>query len=105
MNTIKFNNHSYGVYSFSKNTYFNDDGISSNANCSIETNDITSLHELAQEGIQTLQIYHDDTLIYNLSNLDGKLTSIDEYLSDDRVNINLNLNFSVTIPSSNEEEN
>ena len=101
MNTIKFNNHTYEVLSFNKNTYFNTDSVTSTASCSIKTADATSLNTLASELIETLQIYHDEELIYNLSGISGKLTSIDEYLSDDRININLNLNFSQTV---NEEE-
>lgn len=95
MNTIKFNNHTYEVLSFNKNTYFNETGVGSNANCQIKTADITSLYELAEETIETLQIYHDNELIYNLSNLSGKLSYIDEYLAEDRINITLNCSFVV----------
>ena len=97
MNTIKFNNHTYEVLSFNKNTYFGGESISSSSNCQIKTADITSLHALATEKIETLQIYHDNTLIYDLQNLNGNLTSIDEYLSEDRVNISLNFNFIISL--------
>ena len=95
MNTIKFNNHSYEVLNFNKNTYFSAEQINSSANCQIKTSDITSLYELATETIETLQIYHDNELIYDLSNLSGRLSSIDEYLADDRINITLNCSFVV----------
>lgn len=95
MNTIKFNNHTYEVLSFNKNTYFNEGQINSSANCQIKTTNVTSLYVLADETIETLQIYHDNELIYDLSNLSGKLSSIDEYLAEDRVNITLNCSFVV----------
>ena len=95
MNTIKFNNHTYEVLSFNKNTYFNDDSIYSNASCQLKTADFTSLYDLAEEIIETLQIYHNDELIYNLSNLSGRLSSIDEYLAEDKINVTLNCSFSV----------
>lgn len=103
MNTIKFNNHTYEVFAFNKNTYFNDGVISSNGGCQIKTSDITSLQTLGTETIETLQIYHDDTLIYDLQNLNGKLNSIDEYLSEDHININLNFNFRTPISETENE--
>ena len=92
MNTIKFNNSTYEVLGFNKNTYFNEGSINSNASCQIRTPNVTSLYALADTGIQTIQIYHDSTLIYELENANGKLASIDEYLMDDHININVNLN-------------
>ena len=103
MNTIKFNEHTYDVESFNKNTYFNDNNVTSSASCSIKTNDITSLHALAAEGVSSLQIYHDGTLIYNLSDISGRLNSIDEYLSDDHVNINLSFTFNTVVLAEEEE--
>ena len=102
MNTIKFNNSTYEVLSFNKSTYFNDSGISSNASCSIKTSNMTSLYALAESGLQSIQIYHDNELIYDLSDINGKLTSIDEYLMDDHININVNLTF--IFESTQEEE-
>jgi len=95
MNTIKFNNHTYEVLSFNKNTYFENNHISSTANCQIRTSDITSLYTLAEETIESLQIYWNEDLIYDLDNISGKLSSISEYLADDRINITLNCNFDV----------
>ena len=102
MNTIKLNNTTYEVLSFNKSTYFNQEGITCNASCQIKTSDITSLHNLAKETITTLQIYHDQELIYNLTGLDGKLSSIDEYLMDDRININISMNFNEEVTSADE---
>ena len=93
MNKIKFNNVEFEVEQYTKNTYFGGETINSNANCSITTDDISTLIALASTTITTLQIYHDDTLIYNLQNTNAKIESINEYLSIDRMNISVNLIF------------
>ena len=95
MNKIKFNNYEFEIESYSKNTYFSNDTISSNANCSIITNDIDSLMTLAQNTITSLQIYHDDSLIYNLQNIEAHIDNISETLNDDKINIYINLIFKV----------
>lgn len=93
MNTIKFNNNTFEVESYSKNTYFNEDSISSNGSCQIITNNITGLNELAEETITAIQIYHDETLIYDLQDIECKINSISEYLNGDRVSIGLSFTF------------
>ncbi len=93
MNTIKFNNTVFEVESYNKNTYFNEDSISSNGSCQIITNNIIELNELAQETITTIQIYHNETLIYDLQNIECKINSVSEYLNGDRVSIGLSFIF------------
>lgn len=95
MNKIKFNNSEFEIESYSKNTYFSNDTINSNANCSIITNDIDSLMTVAQNIITSLQIYHDDSLIYNLQNIEAHIDNISETLNDDKINIYINLIFKV----------
>ena len=97
MNNIKLNNITCEVYSFNKNTYFNENGFSSTGSCNINTNDINALNELAETSIDTIQIYHDDELIYNLQNANGKIVSIDEYLNDDRMSTTINMSFSPVV--------
>ena len=102
MNTIKLNNTTYEVLSFNRNTYFGGEEITSTASCQIKTTDISSVHALAQTTISTLQIYHDNTLIYNLTGVNGKLNSMDEYLMNDQINITINLNLNETVTSADE---
>ena len=95
MNTIKFNNLVLEVESYNKNTYFQEDSITSNANCSVKISDITALNELAQDTITSIQIYHDETLIYDLQDISAKITGISEYLNGNIVSISLSLVFDI----------
>lgn len=96
MNKIKFNNTEYEVESYSKNTSFSGETIVSNAYCAIITDDVASLNTLAQTTITSIQIYHNEVLIYNLSDISAKIDSINEYLQGERMGINVNLTFSNT---------
>lgn len=93
MNTIKFNNLTLQVESYNKNTYFDGATVNSTASCSVVTSDLTALNELAEGTITTIQIYHDDTLIYDLQDINCRITNISEYLSEARMNITINLVF------------
>jgi hypothetical protein len=46
-----------------------------------------------QEDITSIQIYYNDTLIYDLSNIHAKVDNINEYLNVDKMSINMNLVF------------
>lgn len=100
MNTIKMNNNTYQVLNFNKNVSFQNDSIYGSGTCAISTPDVTSLNELVQNEIELIEIYHDDTLIYS-SNSVGKITSINEYLAENRVEINLNISFDYNTPEQN----
>ena len=92
MNKIKFNDIEFEVESYSKNTYFHEE-LSSNGNCSIITDDMDALNALAEVPITSLQILHDGEVIYNLHDINAKIDTINEYLSGDRMSINVNLIF------------
>lgn len=102
-NTIKLNNNTYEVLAFNKNVSFQNDSIYGSGTCSLSTSDATSLNELAQSEIELIEIYHDNTLIYS-SNSVGKITSINEYLAENRVEINLNISFDYKTQEENTEE-
>lgn len=93
MNTIKFNNTEFELGSYNRNTYFSGETMSSNANCGIITTDISDINALAESTINSLQIYHDEQLIYNLQNINAHIDSISEYLNNDRIDITLNITF------------
>lgn len=101
MNTIKINNLELTVESYNKNTYFNGQTIASNATCNVVTSDINALHELMEEEITSIQIFYNETLIYNLQNITARIESINEYLNTDRMNININFTFSTDNSESN----
>ena len=94
MNKIKLNNVEFEVENYNKSTYFSNDTISTNANCSIITDNITALNELAEDEITSIQIHHDDTLIYNLADISARIDSINEWLNGDRMSISVNFTFS-----------
>ena len=95
MNTIKFNDTSFEVESYNKNTSFMGETISSSASCTINTNNIESLNALAQDSITSIQILHNNDLIYNLADIDAKIDNISEYLNGDRMGVSVNLTFNV----------
>lgn len=97
MNKIKFNDVEFEVESYNKNTSFNGEEIDSYASCSIITNDVISLGNVAMEEITSLQIIHDEEVIYDLHDINAKIDNINEYLNGDRININVNLKFDTKI--------
>lgn len=66
MNTIKFNNTEFELESYNRNTYFGGESITSNASCGIITTNIANINSLAESTITSLQIYHNEQLIYDL---------------------------------------
>ena len=96
MNKIKFNNIELEVESYSKNTYFSDGVISSSATCQVILPDFALIDTLMEEDITSIQIYYNDTLIYNLSNINARMNNINEYLNVERMVVNMNLVFSYT---------
>lgn len=93
MNIIKLNTSEFEVDSYNKTTYFNGETVTSNANLSINTNDISALNDLADEVITVIQILHDGEIIYNLTNINAKIENINEFLNFDKMNISVSLRF------------
>ena len=96
MNTIKFNDTVFQVESYNKNTYFEGESVNSNGTCNIITSDATALNALAEDEITSIQIYHDEELIYDSQNIKCSITSINEYLNGDHMNIQISLIFDLT---------
>lgn len=104
MNTIKLNNTTCEVISFNKNTTFNNGQIFGSGNASVRTDNIGALQELGLTEIETIQIFHDEDRIYNLANAGGRVTSIDEYLTEDSMSINVSFSFTSAIEGEGEDE-
>ena len=96
MNTIKLNNTTFEIENYNRNTYFGGETINSTGSCSLTNADIADVNELGSTTITTLQIYHDNTLIYDLQDINAKIDSINEYLNGDRVSISVSFTFSNT---------
>ena len=95
MNVIKFNDTSFEVESYNKNTYFNGETVNSNANCTIKANDMAVVNALAEDPITSIEIRHDGEVIYTLTNINAKVESINEYLNGDRMSVGVNLTFNM----------
>lgn len=95
MNKIQFNNSQFTLESYNKSTNFSGENITSTAYCTVVGNDITALITIAQEEITSLQIIHDDEVIYSLQDISAHIDSINEYLTDNRVVVNVNMTFSI----------
>jgi len=94
MDTIKLNNTEMSITAYNRNTYFSEGGITSTANCSVLVDDLDNLNAIAQDTITSIQIYHDNTLIYDLQDIEAYIESINEYLNGDRMDVGVNLVFS-----------
>ena len=93
MNVIKLNNKEFEVESYTKNTNFTGDTITSNGYCSFKNVNIEDLNELAETTITTIEILHDNVSIYKIENLNAKISDINESLGEDRMFININFIF------------
>ena len=92
MNKIILNNAEFEVVSYNRNTYLSDGTIRSNASANIKA-DIAEVNALLNTTITSLEITHDGTSIYHLTNLNAKMESMNEYLNGDTIDISINLTF------------
>jgi len=67
--------------------------MQSTATCQVVCNDINALYDLMHDTITSIQIRHNDELIYDSQNIQAKIDNINEYLSMDRMNINISFTF------------
>jgi hypothetical protein len=98
MNTIIFNeDKTFGLESYNKTTTFEGDTVNSSGYASLlmtqDTDTISDLVTVAQGTVTSIEIKHDGTSIYNSTNLNAKINNINEYLSGDRINVNINFIF------------
>jgi len=93
MNYLKINDFQCELLSFNKYTNFNGAEVTGNCNCQIVTDNITKIQELGLTEITSLQIMHDEDLIYDLQNISAHITSINEYLSNDKIDVTLAIDF------------
>ena len=93
MNKIKLNNIELEVEAYTRNTTFSGEEITSTGYCTVNVDEVAVLNSLGEEEITSIQIYHDETLIYNISNIKARVSAINEYLNDNKMTININLIF------------
>lgn len=97
MNTLILNGLSstpFTLVNFSRNTSFAN-GMRSIAYFDLENtiNTVSALQSIGLTGVTNITIKHDDDVIYNLPNLNAQITSINETLVEDHININLSITF------------
>lgn len=94
MNILKLNSTELEITSFNKVTNFSEDTLNSTASCnladSVDTDDIA---ELASSIVTSLEIYCDETKIYELTNIRAQITNLNEVLNGDSIVRTVNLAF------------
>ena len=96
MTTLKLNNTEFELTAFGRNTSFYENSITSTANCDINVSDTDLLEALTDIQITSLQIKYDDNIIYNLNDINAKITNINEYLNTDHISTSIGLTFDMT---------
>lgn len=101
MNTVIFNNdteHALELNSYNRNTTFNDEQINSTAYITLRANSSTMeyLSSFTQTNITSIILTHDNDIVYQLNNISARITSIDEYLNNDYVQMNINFIFDMS---------
>lgn len=83
------------IDTFNRNTYFNDNIMTSTGYIGISDQHVTaaSLHSLAEETITSFQIKNGEDVIYDAGEIEAHITSIDESLMGDRMHTNINIQF------------
>lgn len=93
MNTIVFNNEvTCQLESFNKTTSFENDTMNSSGYAAISTTDVDALIPIAQN-ITSIKILHDNEVVYTSENLNAKISIINEYFNNDRMDTNINFIF------------
>lgn len=97
MNTLILNGLSstpFTLVNFNRNTSFTN-GMRSIAYFDLEntTTTVSTLQSIGLSGVTNITIKHDDDVIYNLANANANISSINESLIDDHININVSITF------------
>jgi hypothetical protein len=96
MAKIILNEQEFDFDGYGRNTYFNEGGMSSNGyiNNLRHSNLANILTDLSETTITSIVITVENEPIYNLSNINAHITSIEEaFNGTDRITTNLNLQF------------
>ena len=101
MNTVIFNNdteHAFELSSYNRNTTFNGEQINSTAYMTLraDSSTIEYISSFIQTNITSIILTHDSDVVYQLNNISARITSIDEYLNNDYVQMNINFIFDMS---------
>lgn len=83
--------------SFSRNTVFSNDTMSSSAYITVvnDASTINTLHAAGLAGITDLSIVGENGLIYVLSNQNARITTINESLDGEHINVSFSIDFTI----------
>lgn len=93
MTKIKLNNYECEIDSYNRNTNISDGNINSSGYINVPNGNVDELNALLGTTITSIEIYIDNDKIYELHNINAEVSSLNEYLSGDRMTYNLNLTF------------
>lgn len=82
------------IQNYNRNIYIDNGQVHSGANFScVGDNVVDALVRLAVSPITSIEILNDSTSIYELDNLNAKLTNISENVYDGNINVSAQINF------------
>lgn len=91
---IKLNNYECEIDSYNRNTNIIENGtVNSIAYANIINGNIGELNALLGTNISSIEIYFNSNKIYELQDITAEITSVNEYLSGDRMSYNINITF------------
>lgn len=93
MTKIKLNNSEYQIESYNRTTNISDNNITSTAYLNLSSGEAVNLNSLLGTTINSIEIDVDDVKIYELTNINAKVDSVNEYLSGNRMSYNVNITF------------
>lgn len=93
MTKIKLNNYEYEIDNYNRTTNVIDGNISSSAYVNIIEGNTSTLNALLGTVVTDIEISVDEQKIYELHNIDAEITSLNEFLSGNRMSYNFNLIF------------
>lgn len=81
--------------SYNKSTGLSEDTIISTAYCEFINTNGFDFEGSISEPITSIKIYHDETLIYDLSDVTGHIEAINEYFNGEKMIMNMNIRFEI----------
>jgi hypothetical protein len=96
----------FEIRSYSRNTSFEDGSMNSYIYINMSGSvDLSPLNEIGMNGVTSIALLNDNNeTFYNLNNINGRITSIDETLEDNSIFVNMNIRIVGANNSTDEEE-
>ena len=92
---IKLNDFECEIDNYNRNTNITSGLITSNAYFNVLGVEISAFNAILKDKITSIVIIVDDKEIYNLTDIEAEISSVNEYLSGDHMSYGVNLNFNI----------